>query len=183
MNYFWRLKFSKKTLVFCVRDLVSWLWLYLLQCISRFWIRRIQGHSRQAQLSHERDCPWSPLGQCAYDWFDGYLQHVNRYSKSKFPSSGKCKWFHFSQNNWWIQVDHRLAIVDDFAKERQEQIVQEFEKNGPEWEAIDKSFLELQDAEKGFLEMKESLEVEDEVNLKINIKKNEMLAVLRLVVN
>ena len=68
-------------------------------------------------------------------------------------------------------------------KERQEQIVQEFEKNGPEWEAIDKSFLELQDAEKGFLEMKESLEVEDEVNLKINIKKNEMLAVLRLVFN
>ena len=43
--------------------------------------------------------------------------------------------------------------------------------------------MELQDAEKGFLEMKESLEVEDEVNLKINIKKNEMLAVLRLVVN
>ena len=41
--------------------------------------------------------------------------------------------------------------------------------------------MELQDAEKGFLEMKESLEVEDQVNLKINIKKNEMLAILRLV--
>ena len=74
-----------------------------------------------------------------------------------------------------------MEIVDDFMKERQHQIVQDFEKNAPEWEAIDKSFMELQDAEKGFLEMKESLEVEDQVNLKINIKKNEMLAILRLV--
>merc|ERR1739838_401999 len=77
-------------------------------------------------------------------------------------------------------VDARLEIVDDFMKERQHQIVQDFEKNAPEWEAIDKSFMDLQDAEKGFLEMKESLEVEDQVNLKINIKKNEMLAILSM---
>ena len=69
--------------------------------------------------------------------------------------------------------------VDDFQKEMLHQIETDYEKNTPEYEQIEKRFMDQLDAEHGHLATIESDENDSRVNHKINMKKNEMLATVR----